>query len=349
MLAFWVMLFHLLPIPVIGGYAVFAFFILSGFLMTTIMHESYGFTTVGVKKYAINRFLRLYPMYWAACATSIIAIIAIGAEYSGLYHAALFIPSDITAVLSNFTMIFPAFMPNEITPRLSPATWALTVEICFYILIALGISKTFKRTLIWLGCGISYYAISYILGLGNEYRYSAIIAASLPFSLGAFLYFKKEEIFNLLKFLKVSHPVTIMLLYVGNAMVFTFIAHYGLVGSKSIITEIGKYLNILFSVLVVASLFYRGHEICNKKLDKSIGDYSYPLYLLHWQCGLFASYLLYQSPSRDFTQEGIISFILASVFVIALSYILIILIDDSISKMRNRIRENKLGQVAETG
>src|SRR5215471_1808291 len=57
--------------PMIGGvfhgyglYAVMCFYVLSGYLMTTVLHTQYGFTRVGLLRYATNRALRLFPPYW---------------------------------------------------------------------------------------------------------------------------------------------------------------------------------------------------------------------------------------------------------------------------------------------
>lgn len=54
---------HLSSIGGLGRYAVFSFYILSGFLMTTILNERYGLTPGGIAKYAMNRILRIYPTY----------------------------------------------------------------------------------------------------------------------------------------------------------------------------------------------------------------------------------------------------------------------------------------------
>jgi peptidoglycan/LPS O-acetylase OafA/YrhL len=47
----------------IGGYAVFGFYILSGYLMTLIMQKNYGYSRGGVARYAVNRFLRIYLLF----------------------------------------------------------------------------------------------------------------------------------------------------------------------------------------------------------------------------------------------------------------------------------------------
>ncbi len=55
-----------------GGYAVFGFYVLSGYLMTLIMQNNYGYSALGFYKYALNRFLRIYPIYWVSIVFSAI-------------------------------------------------------------------------------------------------------------------------------------------------------------------------------------------------------------------------------------------------------------------------------------
>lgn len=62
-LAINVVLLHVFSVPTLGNYSVSFFFVLSGFLMTYIMHETYGFDLKGVKYFWLNRILRLYPIY----------------------------------------------------------------------------------------------------------------------------------------------------------------------------------------------------------------------------------------------------------------------------------------------
>ncbi len=340
MLALWVMIFHLLTVPLIGQYAVFSFYTLSGFLMTTIIHESYGYDKNGIKRYIVNRFLRLYPIYWMVILFSIIVIFIVSEEYSNNYCHGLYIPHSTSEILFNISMIFPSLFPFNFVPRLSPPTWSLTVEIFFYACIALGISKTRKITLIWSALSIIYFIFSYIIGLHSSHRYVSIFAASLPFSLGSLLFFYKSEVFHIINQLKISSPIILLSIYVLNATVFILLrARYS---SFNYIGEIGKYTNLLLSLLVISSLFYKGGEIFNYKLDKAVGDYSYPIYLLHYPCGVVASFILYKSPNRELSIEGIISFLLALFFALVISFILIQLVDKNLSLVRSRIKANKI-------
>jgi len=340
MLALWVMMFHLLGIPVIGPYAVFSFFSLSGFLMTTIMHETYGYDHGGIGRYALNRFLRLYPMYWLAIIISIIVIIYVSPEYSKAYKSILYIPNNFGAIVFNTTMIFPTLFPEEVSPRLSPPTWALTIEIFYYVCIGLGISKTKRLAVLWVCLSISYYVLTYVLNMESAHRYFSILAGTLPFSLGSILYFYKTEIYSLLCRFKFSNPIFLLVTYILLAAFFTLNQYYKPFPYYFYINETGKYLNIFITLVIIVSLFFRGHEIFSKKIDKFLGDYSYPIYLLHWQLGLLASYILFKTPTKGLSGDGLSVFILSLLLVFIVSSILIYSIDRNISFIRNKIKTN---------
>jgi len=120
-LALMVMVYHLcaefLPF---GRYAVFGFYIISGYLMTLIMHERYGYDFRGRRSYCLNRALRLYPQYWAAALFSILLIVVWGADTSARFHQSLYWPSSMAESARNILMVFPAWFPNSLDPRLVP-------------------------------------------------------------------------------------------------------------------------------------------------------------------------------------------------------------------------------------
>jgi peptidoglycan/LPS O-acetylase OafA/YrhL len=79
----------------------------------------------------VNRALRLYPAFWFAVAVSLVLYSYYGALYPEGKFEMMQTPQTVVAWLSNLTMIFPYWMPNQVEPRLSPATWALVVELFF--------------------------------------------------------------------------------------------------------------------------------------------------------------------------------------------------------------------------
>ncbi|WP_146744059.1 acyltransferase family protein, partial [Aequorivita antarctica] len=270
LLALNVVLLHIFNVYTIGNYSVSFFFLLSGFLMTLIIQQTYGYSFKGFKIFWANRFLRLYPIYWVFAAFTIILIMlfpAISARES-----LIGIPNSTIEWLANITMIFPKIVPHRFNPILLPAAWALTNEILFYFLISIGISKTPKRTILWLILSIGYYIGTYLYYDLETYRYSAIFASSLPFALGASLYWLIK-----IKPLSNVHIGYIALLYIG----FLLNAHF-----KSLLTptvsEFSIYLNMLIAFFMVYMLFHLKLSKKWKKWDYYIGMYSYPIYLSHF-------------------------------------------------------------------
>jgi peptidoglycan/LPS O-acetylase OafA/YrhL len=324
---------HLSPMP-LGDYAVFGFYIISGYLMTLIMHESYSYTWIGRLSFAINRFLRLYPQYWAAAAFSLLLIATLGPKRVMDYHGAIFLPYSALQTLQNFFMAFAAWRPDSLYPRLVPATWALTVEIFFYALIALGISKTFPRVKIWLGISIGYVIGTYVAGWSFQERYFPLGAASLPFSIGAAIYFisKIQPVNQLYRRMGIS-SLHLFILFLANCLLWMRIHSF---------VEVGFYLNVMIFSFLVYSIV-TGSEILklDRKVDKWIGDFSYPIYLLHWQSGLLVSYVMFGESFHKVSFHSIRSLIVSIPFVFILSFISICAIDRPIERIRTRIKANR--------
>lgn len=336
-LAIYVMAFHVLGIPSIGPYAVYAFFILSGFLMTTIMHDSYGYSTLGFKKYAINRFLRLYPVYWALLVITCLVIVYIaGQSFSADYHGSIRLPSDSYEFFTNLAMIFPTG-GLSVDPRLHPATWAITIELFYYVLIGLGLSRSKNITLVWFAASVVYafYPLTYgSLDIG----YRDIWGASLPFSIGALIYFYKEEIFSLLERVKLTSPLLLTSIFSMNMLVVVMV-HYLLPDWWWKIDYVGTLLNLLLSALMLVMLYKRGQEIFSPKVDRFLGDFSYPIYLFHWTAAIFVAYLLYQSPIKGTSVSGLVVFSVALVVTLIVSYLVNVGVNDRIELIRKRVKQ----------
>src|SRR6202012_939753 len=74
LLAFLVVLSHLVGSEYLqhfGYYAVRAFFVLSGYLMTAALNDVFRFDA---RRFWANRLLRLLPLYYLACALTLLAV-----------------------------------------------------------------------------------------------------------------------------------------------------------------------------------------------------------------------------------------------------------------------------------
>ncbi|WP_083921447.1 acyltransferase family protein [Dasania marina] len=250
------------------------FFVLSGYLMTYIMVNTYGYDSKGMGKFALNRFLRLYPAYMFVLFLSVTTIILMDGMIE-IYKPAMFLPRSLHEIIENISMIYFSFSPITVEPRLSPPTWALTLELIYYCLICLGLSKTRKITLIWVALSVCYTLFTLYKGYGKEYRYAMMLSGSLPFSLGALLYHYKEGFLGLLKHLPsvLLNPWFAMTVFVLNTVSRVYIPG---------MWWLGFYTNLLVAVYIVLILSEKNIPGVSSRLDYKVGELSYHIYLLHW-------------------------------------------------------------------
>lgn len=327
LLAINVVLLHVFSLPTLGNYSVSFFFILSGFLMTYIMQNTYGYDFSGVKLFWINRFLRLYPLYWVVLIFGILMILFFPEINK---HPDMYLPSKVNDYVFNILMFFPKIIPHNVSPRLVPPSWALTNELIYYFLISLGISKNKKRTLFWVSISVLYYIWTYFFYNIPTYRYSSIFASSLPFSLGAMLYWFKD--FNL-KLSRVPYILGLYLLFVINAVF--------LKEMFPIYVEFSIYLNLIIALLIIHSLFHFKAENKIKKIDNYIGRYSYPIYLSHFAVLIFYIKIVgFGKIENDFKIQyvGFIPFMLV---LLLFCYLNVKLIDLPIDKLKEKLK-NKI-------
>ncbi|HNB54473.1 MAG TPA: acyltransferase [Anaerolineales bacterium] len=329
--------YHLFyPMTALGVYPVFGFYVISGYLMTLILQERYGYSSRGRSIFAINRFLRIYPQYWASASVSVLLIYLLGNEFVRHINTTIFLPKTPLAIGQNIFLAFLAWEPGNVIPRLVPPTWTLTVEIIFYGLIGAGISRSFTRTKIWFSFSVVYVIGSYVIGLPWVDRYAPCLAASLPFSMGAGIYFLTTEHSRASKLL-LKIPASLWFLFtLGNCLLF------GRVPINSALGEVGFYFNLIFCTLLVYRVAQGGKifPLC-EKLDRQIGNFSYPIYILHAQAGILASFLFFDQGDTSLIHR-LVNLLTAFVILFFLSQIFIIVLDNPIHRIRTKLKDKML-------
>jgi peptidoglycan/LPS O-acetylase OafA/YrhL len=332
LLAVEVVAHHLLLAPLIGFYAVFSFFVLSGFLMTAVMHGTYGYSRRGFVRYVGNRALRLLPSYWFAVLVSLTLVATAGGVTVALYNPAITMPQTFGEWAENLSMIFANWLPKNELPRLVPLAWALTVEISFYILIGLGASRTRLTTIIWAIASLAYVVIIRRLHPeGGGYLYDAIPAGSLPFSVGALAWHFRSEVPTLLARFRLDDP---RLLIAGRWLLYLAVIAMQAQTGWPWLAMLGNWLNILGSAAIVCTLFAIKPQPSLRRIDRAVGDFSYPIYLLHMQMGLVAMLLLYGAPSDG----GPAVFGLGLLLTILAGMVCARFIDPAVERLRDRVR-----------
>lgn len=338
LLACEVLLFHLLYLREIGNWAVISFFVLSGFLMTAVMQQSYGYSGKGLRTFAANRALRLYPSHWFACLFAVFLIGAFGEEAIASYHSAIFLPGTMVEWFQVLSLVYLSPAPIYVEPRLAPPTWALTIELAYYAAIAVGLSRSKTLALAWLAASAIYMLVAIGGDLGKSSVYGSIASGTFPFALGAATYHWREGLGNLLARWRQPQLALIAfryLLLIATYQIFDY-SNWRIAASFNV-------LNGLVSALLVAAFFTLSLSSKAAKADRLAGDYSYPVYLLHWQAGACASFLLFGEKVRGFNAPALQVFALAMVILAILTTICVFLIDRKVNGLRDKLRDLAIG------
>ncbi len=270
-LALLVVLNHLwLPVAnKIGAHAVLGFYVISGFLMTRILCETY-FGWAGLGRYFLNRFLRIFPVYWLIAALTLIGLVLLP-EYFGNIHASIRIPQTGYEWLQNITLFDFINAPLRVVP---PA-WSLSVEWVFYIFIAVVISHRKKLAVIWWLLSISYTIFLVIVGASFGDRYTPPVAASLFFSTGAVIYHWRKSLYTSSQ----GRGWLTWLLQLALFCIFPLVIE-GIGLDPHMIGFYGAYM--LFISLFVKSMSMDFQSEWWKKFDHLLGDLAYPVFLSHY-------------------------------------------------------------------
>jgi peptidoglycan/LPS O-acetylase OafA/YrhL len=297
-----------------GAHAVIAFYVISGFLMTKIVHEVYGLSAQGAARYLTNRFLRIFVPYWF--------VIGIAALVLALWPAASFgrmaLPVSGADALRNVTLIDVTWLPQALIP---PA-WSLSVECFFYIAMVALFARNRGTAFAWLVASIAIAA--YLIATGAEFaeRYYPLHAASLFFSIGAVTYFVLPRVASL------APPAAATAALVAIYCVWPLIV--GALGVDPLM--LGYYgAMAIFLPAFVGLLTLKRSRITG--LDRFLGDLAYPVFLTH-----FLAAGIVKAAFPAIAVMGNMFVLLTLALTLALSVVSAQVLDRTVERLRARVR-----------
>jgi peptidoglycan/LPS O-acetylase OafA/YrhL len=207
-------------------------------------------------------------------------------------------------------------------------------RVIFYLAIALGASKTKFRVYVWLAISLLFIIASYGKGLYWYARYFSIPAGSLPFALGALIYFISQDAKTReTEVPKWVNPIPLFTL----SMVLAVLVSIGLANGLSFfVSELFVYLNTLICSLLVYALAMGKplFSFFSKRADKYLGDFSYPFYLLHYQATIVASVMLTGQVNHFKENPTFIAITSMTGILVLMSLVVIHVIDSPVEKVR---------------
>lgn len=271
-----------------GVFAVFGFYVISGYLMTAILNEVYHFRFFS---FWLNRFLRLYPTYFLVLLFSVLAFLVFPSEAS--FHHAWEAKYRFSDALGN-ALIFP-FEFYDASFRVIPPAWSVAVELVNYFLLWAIVARNKQMASATLLLSLSYHVAMLAMGKPWQALYFPFYAALLPFSLGASIYFYRH-------WLEVLTDQQLQRLAAGSATIF------GLCLLGSGVTELYAiptfqvlfYLNLLALAALTACTTCKRLSVRYDHIGKQLGDLAYPIFLTHWIVGFVISNLLFAELNRGY-------------------------------------------------
>jgi len=266
-LAIIVLLYHITKFVFIGEFAVICFFMLSGYWIT-FMYENKYKKFKSLKVFYISRIWRLFPVFL------LFNVIAFVLSYFFNYPVFQIITSQTFLMQVLFWIAnFLILGYNIIKPPILGTAWSLDVELQFY-LVYLALILLFKKSnypVLLISLIISaIISIFYHHGMLQK----TLIYYLFFFLIGILIYLKDLQ-FNK----KLEITGTLLFLVILNI-------NYLFPGLRKI--TIGNHFTIynihLNEILPIFLIPLISNSLKNKstKLDRTLGDMSFVLYLCHW-------------------------------------------------------------------
>ena len=195
-----------LGMPWLAWASVFGFYTLSGFLMTRVLRERYGFGLLNLGRFMCNRVLRLWPAYLAVLAVTAAMLLIPGMDQIyGLLHLPRS-PFDALANVTVLGLVGTDFRYMTLMTLTVPNSWSLSIEMFCYLLLGAYFAKTPGR--LWalgiIGCIALTWSTGTCLARDPpiaEYapycfqnRYGVLQAGLIPFAGGGLLQFHIEAL-----------------------------------------------------------------------------------------------------------------------------------------------------------
>lgn len=310
----------------IGAHALITFYMISGYLITLIINETYkGWNKLPC--FIVNRALRIYPCYFFILILTLIGLLILPLAFQTTYST-IQIPVTTQDWLRNISLFF-LYKSNII---LVPPAWTLGIELSFYIVIAL-IGRYKNIVILWFAASLAWHIYLVSQGASFSERYTPPAAASLFFSTGAMIYWFKRYLTITFSKIKMSAAV----------LLFVFLPPIlNLAGMDH--TLYGYYICAILGAIILAALINPQQPtfISSRTADKLAGDLAYPIYLFHY----FSAGLLNAATLFLFGKTAIGSTIYCLVCLLitfTLSFFYLKYIDVRTEKIRNYFRRKALG------
>ena len=347
-----VVIFHT-GFPAGGPFAVYGFYVLSGYVITANITEKYHSRTL---LFYFNRILRLIPAYvisalvMFASAEIVLRIFHVSAGKIGIPGNDLLIDNNLmraffSGTLPNWNFKFDRYPVVVGFFKWNPVYWTVVIELLFYSIAPFVIRFISKKPLVRSSIILVVtflVLVYYSLGI-NDYSelnrrvYGNFVPSSLYFALGIFSYYLRKEISFSLTWKQSTFVGAVLLTYL------LFGVHRITFASNPIQNWLASALITgLFTAVTLFSRRVTDSKIA--KLSNYLGKLAYLVYVIHpFMIDLPMFIRLSYRSSHGRAIEGITGFAYGNLWVselvvVTLSVSLAVLLEKIVDAPINRLK-----------
>ena len=284
-----------------GTVSVQVFYIISGFYMAMILSEKYRPGKGSYRLFITNRFLRIFPPYWA-CLAIVLIICLVGkyffnqpfylwywtSQWKNMHWTTvilLLLPNLLlfgsdwllfsgmnrhTGRLELSSNAFYQYKPAAFQYLMIPQIWSVGVELTFYVLapFILRAKWFFRLALLLLSLGLRYYLEHKHYFIYDPWTYRFFPNELAFFMAGSLAYdvYQRIHYRNISRYLKAAAWIVIAVVIVFYSRIHLFEEN----------TQ-RWYFYVLF--LLALPLIFMASK--NSRIDRLIGELSFPVYISH--------------------------------------------------------------------
>ena len=258
-----------LTLGIFGGYSVLWFYVVSGFLMSTVLSQKYAANVDGTLQFFKSRFLRIYPLWWVIFLFCSFFVVQGQVPLWSSSHSIRDYVQGLALYGQDWRLIFSTY-PNanwEIFPTGSDVGWTLSAELTFYLLAPFVL-----RSIRW---SLALFAVSAAIRIAvciftdpNSHLHITWNYFFFPSTLCFFLLGHLGRVVS--EKLRVATPI-------GYAfLTLSFVLSLKLAKPHSFDNPL-VYFSIVFFALGLPTLFKTTKD---NRISNFFGDLTYPLYLV---------------------------------------------------------------------
>ncbi len=281
-----------------SSWAVECFFAISGFYIAMILSETYN-TRESVRVFYYNRFLRLFPIYWAVLSVSVCYYLATalitssgplyfiwtklsaeGAIYAAASNLLLF-GQDLSLFLgvdgrTFFTPDFQTVAQPMYQAMIVPPAWSLSLEMAFYFFAPLLARWESRKLIFLIMSSLALRALLVVQGLSNDPWSYRFFPCELAFFVAGMLSYQFSRSMAAKAILERSVWIA------GTFAALTLLGSMTFPYGKNGLTDLGNGVWASLLLLLILALPAIFHLSKKAAWDRKLGELSYPIYLVHW-------------------------------------------------------------------